>query len=193
MKATTILHAAALLGLSAGSWAATAKLGAASTVKLEGKSTLHPFESVCKEFALDMTLPGDALPKSIEAQSQGGMTVKIPVSCLKSEHGGLDKNLQKALGAKENPDIVFVMKGYKLEKEKDSGATSVAAWGDLTVAGKTQAETIKGSLTVKDGRTVIDGEQPLLMTDFGVKPPTMMMGAVKTENRVLVKYHLELE
>lgn len=188
---TIIAAAAALASLAASSWATTAKLGPASQVKLEGKSTLHPFESVCKEFSLDMSLPGEALAKSIEAQSQGAMTVKIPVACLKSEHGGLDKNLQKALNAKENPDIVFVMKGYKLEK--DSGATSVVAWGDLTLAGKTQAETLKGSLSTKDGRTVIDGEQPLLMTDFGVKPPTMMMGAVKTDNRVVVKFHLELE
>jgi hypothetical protein len=191
MTTKTILAAAALLGLSAGSWAATAKVSQGSTITLEGKSTLHPFESVCKEFSLDLTVPGDSLAKGIEAQAQGGMTVKIPVACLKSEHSGLDKNLQKALNAKENPDIVFLMKGYKLEK--DSGASSVVAWGDLTVAGKSQAETLKGSLSAKDGRTVIDGEQPLLMTDFGVKPPTMMMGAVKTENRVVVKFHLELE
>lgn len=194
MKKTTIIAAAAaLLSLAAVSWATTAKLGKGSTVELNGTSTLHPFEATCKDFTLDMSMPGASLQKDIEAQAQGSMTVKIPVACLKSPHSGLDKNMQKALDAKNNPDIVFTMKGYKLEKDKDSGATSVVAWGDLAVAGKTQPENLKGSLTAKDGRTVIDGEQPLLMTDFGVKPPTMMMGAIKTDNRVVVKFHLELE
>ena len=30
------------------------------------------------------------------------------------------------------------------------------------------------------------------MTDFGVKPPTMMMGTIKTSDRIVVKFHLVL-
>ena len=30
------------------------------------------------------------------------------------------------------------------------------------------------------------------MTDFGVKPPTMIMGTIKTADKVSIKYHLEL-
>ena len=46
---------------------------------------------------------------------------------------------------------------------------------------------------MREGRAVIDGEQPLLMTDFGVKPPSMFLGTVKTQDRIVVKFHLELE
>lgn len=45
---------------------------------------------------------------------------------------------------------------------------------------------------MKDGRLVVDGEQPLLMSDYGIEPPKMMLGTVKTDDKALVKYHLEL-
>lgn len=191
---TTMRVAAALLLLTRTAGAATAYLGAGSLIRLEGKSTIHPWRSESKEFSLDMDIaPGtpQTLAAGIEAQSAGRMTVKIPVKSLKSEHGGLDKNLRKALDAEKNPDIVFVMRSYKLAKEE--GAAKVVATGDLTVAGKTKEETLTGALKLENGRAVVDGEQPLLMTDFGVKPPTMMMGAVKTDDKVVIKFHLELE
>lgn len=176
--------------------AVTAKLASGSHVWLEGDSTLHPYSSTAAVVEVTLTLePSGAVPQTVAAavaaQSAAKMTVRIPVKTFKSEHKGLDKNLRKALRAEQHPDIIFVMKGYKLVKE--AAATSVVAWGDLSVAGKTKEETLKGILSIKDGRTLIDGEQPLSMTDFGVKPPTMMMGAVKTQDRVVVKFHLELQ
>ena len=33
---------------------------------------------------------------------------------------------------------------------------------------------------------------PLLMSDYGIKPPTMMLGTMRTKNEVLVKFDLAL-
>jgi hypothetical protein len=33
-------------------------------------------------------------------------------------------------------------------------------------------------------------EVPILMTDYGVKPPTALLGTLRTGNRVLVKFEL---
>ena len=35
-----------------------------------------------------------------------------------------------------------------------------------------------------------EGELPLLMTDFGVKPPTAMFGTLRTDNKITVKFSL---
>src|SRR5262249_5421556 len=118
-----------------------------------------------------------------------GLTISIPVAQLKSGESGLDKNMRKALKAERFPDIVFVMSGYQVA----AAPATLTVAGELTVAGVKRPETLKASLRFQDGHAVIDGEQPLQMTDFGVKPPSFMMGALKTKDRVAVKFHLELE
>jgi hypothetical protein len=35
-----------------------------------------------------------------------------------------------------------------------------------------------------------EGELPLLMTDFGVKPPTALLGTLRTDNKITVKFSL---
>jgi hypothetical protein len=170
--------------------AAVALLGSGSKVWLEGDSTLHPYSSVSREFKVEMKV-AEGTPKSlaegIQARAPAAMTVTIPVKSLKSDKKGLDKNLYKALDAEKNPDIVYVLTGYEVAEGK------VTTSGTLTVAGKTKDQPLTGTLSLKDGRAVVDGEQPLLMTDFGVKPPKMMLGAVKTQDKIVVKFHLELD
>jgi hypothetical protein len=41
-----------------------------------------------------------------------------------------------------------------------------------------------------DGSIRAEGALPLLMTDFGVKPPTAMLGTLRTSNKVTVKFSL---
>jgi polyisoprenoid-binding protein YceI len=182
--------AALVWALAAAAMGATATLGPGSKVWLEGDSTLHPFTSVSKEFKVDLTV-GQGTPQTLAAglaaKAPAAMTVTIPVKSLKSDKKGLDKNLYKALEAEKSPDIVYVMSGYTLADGK------VQTKGTLSVAGKTKEQALTGTLSLADGKAVVDGEQPLLMTDFGIKPPSMMLGAVKTKDQVLVKFHLELE
>jgi len=35
-----------------------------------------------------------------------------------------------------------------------------------------------------------EGALPLLMTDFGVKPPTALLGTLRTANKITVKFSL---
>ena len=63
----------------------------------------------------------------------------------------------------------------------------------MTVAGASQPAVLKATATVSGSLFVVEGEQVLLMTDYGVKPPVMMLGAVKTANKIVVKYRLEFE
>jgi hypothetical protein len=51
---------------------------------------------------------------------------------------------------------------------------------------------LEAGLSWKEGRLLLDGERALLMTDFQVKPPRLMLGALRTDDRVVVKFHLEI-
>jgi len=175
----TVLAATVLALAAATAGATTATLQPGSKLWLEGDSTLHPYRSDAER--IDLTA-------ELERQKPSKLTVRIPIAALKSEHKGLDKNLQAALKAKDNPDIVFTLEKF----EAAPGSDEVTAIGNLTVAGATKEETIRAKVAWKDGRAVVDGQEPLLMTDFGVKPPTMMMGTIKTSDRIVVKFHLVL-
>jgi len=187
------LAAACLAAWARTAAATTATLAPESRLELEGTSTLHPWEAKTSALQVALAFPNanGALAGAVETQSPATMTVAIPVKALKSEHSGLDKNMQKALKADQFPDITFALQSYQLKKDKDAAQTIVAA-GELAIAGVKKPATLTATVTQKDGRLVLDGEQPVLMTDFGIKPPTMMMGSIKTGDRVVVKYHLEL-
>ncbi|MBI4424617.1 MAG: YceI family protein [Elusimicrobia bacterium] len=171
--------------------AASASLAPGSRLWLEGDSSLHPYSSTATAMEFSAAFgPGAprSLPEALESQAPAEVTVRIPVGGLKSAHGRLDKNLRKALKDDRFPDIVFVLTDYRVAK----GSAAIVARGDLTVAGEKRPVTIEASLRVENGRVVIEGRHALRMTDFKVKPPTMMLGAIKTDDRVVVKFHLEL-
>ena len=161
-----------------------------SRLMLEGNSTLHPFECRATSINTQFSFPGESLQAAVDRGLPVILTVTIPVAGLVSKHAGLDQNLRKALKAVNNPDIVFSLASYRAEK---GAGGEVQAQGSLTVAEVTRPETISGRLSANGASFVIDGERPLLMTDFAIKPPTMMLGAIKTDNRVVVKFHLELK
>ena len=63
--------------------------------------------------------------------------------------------------------------------------------GALTIAGAEKSVNLDVTATrLSDGGIRADGELPLLMTDFGVKPPTAMLGTLRTSNKVTVKFSL---
>jgi len=41
-----------------------------------------------------------------------------------------------------------------------------------------------------DGTLRAQGALPILMTDFGITPPTALFGVVRTEDRLVVKFDL---
>lgn len=166
------------LMLAACAQAATGTLAKESAIWIEGDSTLHPFSSTATavEFAAD-----------VEGTTAKALTLRIPVDGLRSAHKGLDSNLQKALKSKEHPAIEFALTKLAVEKGE------ATADGELTIAGVKKPVTVKGVLAQRDGRLVVDGRRRLVMSEFGVKPPKMMMGAVKVADPIDVVFHLEIE
>jgi len=49
-----------------------------------------------------------------------------------------------------------------------------------------------GTTRLADGTIEARGEVPILMSDYGIKPPTALFGALRASNRVVVKFALKL-
>ncbi|MBI1797486.1 MAG: YceI family protein [Candidatus Eisenbacteria bacterium] len=171
-----------------------------SDLGLKGKSTLHAFEA--KASKLDVTFHsdpaawpagvtgGEAVERVIRARGVTAMDVVVAVSGLRSGKDGLDKNMWKALLAEKHPEIRFAMQSYEVQDSAATGEMAITAKGPLTVAGVDRDITM-AVVAHRDGETVkLHGSVALLMTQFGIKPPTMMLGAIKTADEITVEFDL---
>jgi hypothetical protein len=124
-------------------------------------------------------------PGAVEA-----FEISIPAAKLTSPREGLDKNMHKALQVKDHPDITFRL--LRLEP-REGAAGAIRGIGVLQIAGVEREVTIDLTTERKDSTLRVQGQVPLLMTDFGIKPPTAMLGMLKTDPKVTVAFEVVLE
>jgi polyisoprenoid-binding protein YceI len=114
--------------------------------------------------------------------------IAIAANTLKSGKDGLDKNMYKALNTAQHPDITFRL--TKMEAGASAGALKAA--GLLTISGVERPVTLELTTQAKDATLVVKGALPLVMTDYGIKPPKAMLGVIKTNPKVTVTFEIVL-
>ena len=115
--------------------------------------------------------------------------VAIPSATLTSPVEGVDKNMHNALQVTAHPDIVFRL----LRLEPRPGETgAVRGVGVLQIAGVEREVTLDITTERKKSTLNVQGRVRLLMTDFGIKPPTAMLGMLKTDPKVTVTFETVL-
>jgi polyisoprenoid-binding protein YceI len=71
--------------------------------------------------------------------------------------------------------------------------TNVVMNGLLTIAGKENAMELRGTGTADNAGTIrMKGSTKFKMSQFGVKPPTLMLGSMKVGDPVTVSFDLVL-
>lgn len=161
-----------------------------SMVRIEGTSSLHAWKME------GTTLNGQVVAPPLEQWQNGtastDVTVTIPVRSLKSEHKKMDQLMANALKAKTNPEIRYAMTSAVLAKPGIPFAVDTK--GKLTIAGVTRdvAMQVTGTRD-SDGTYMLTGKLPIRMSDYGVKPPTAMLGTIKTGNDVTVTFRWAVE
>ena len=176
--------------MNANAQTARATLAPASKVWIEGTSNVHDWKSEATQIDAEIELDAAGL-----AAAPGKMLkqvrVTIPVKALKSGHGKMDENLQKALKADKNPDIVYKLTSVEAIEGETKDAFTLRAAGTLSVAGVENAVTMDIAATrLADGTVKATGTVPLKMTAFAVKPPTAMLGTIRCGDEVKVKFEM---
>ena len=113
--------------------------------------------------------------------------IAIPAATLTSGKEGLDKNMHKALRVKECPDI-----GFRLTRLEPGPSGPLTAIGVLRVAGVEREVVLVVETERRGASLVVRGKVPLLMTDYGIKPPTALLGALKTDPKVTIAFETVL-
>lgn len=151
-----------------------------SRVWVEGTSTVHDWECDAPvTSALDASLSGAAIA------GISGLTVTAAPSAMECGNGTMNGKLRDALGS---APIRFTLTNARVG-QPNNGRFLVEATGRLTIHGTTRTQTVRANGRVlNNGRFQFTGEVPVTMSQFGVDPPRAMAGALRTGDRVTVKF-----
>jgi len=193
-KSLTSLALTALLTVAGSLHAQSVRLavGPESKLWIEGGSNLHDWS--CKASSIDAAIEVDesfVKTTTVASTSLKKVQVKVPVRNLKCGNGKMDNNLYKALKADDAPEISYILATFDVVPGAEKDSFTVKAVGALTVAGT--EKTVNMDVTaarLPDGGVRAEGALALLMTDFGVKPPTALLGTLRTDNKITVKFSL---
>lgn len=120
------------------------------------------------------------------------VNLDVPLETFDCRNGQMNGHMRKALKATEHPVIRYRMTAHQDAAGAD-GRLAVTLTGMLTVAGQEKEITLSADIAPDStGQFRVTGSHELKMTDFGVKPPTLMFGTLKVHDKVTVKYDILL-
>jgi polyisoprenoid-binding protein YceI len=159
------------------------------TISLTGTSSLHDWEMKAGQGKSEGAFTIDANNK-ITAISK--LNFSLPAKSLKSEHTMMDNNTYKALNTDKNPTISFVLTSGTVTSTSNNNY-QLHCFGKLTIAGTTKETDLiaTGSYNPADKSFTVTGVKAMKMTDYNVKPPTVMMGTIKTGNDISIAYNVK--
>jgi polyisoprenoid-binding protein YceI len=185
MTRSLLVPTLAVLVLGAASWASDSfTFDRSGKIWVEGTASVRDWECQVGQFAgvLDADVEGTHLT------SLGVATVKIPVQGIDCGNGTMNRRLRDALG--QTP-IRYALTSATLSAPEADGWTPIRTTGRLTISGTMGPAqmTVKGK-ALDDGHFRFTGQHALLMTDFGIDPPTALLGTLKTRDEVTVYFDI---
>ena len=197
MRKTFLMATAAIgFGVTAaaaqGPSAVRLRLEPGSEVSVEGTSTMHAYHCKTDKIMAYVDVdPGYTKDLTKIAKPIVSVKVNIVVNTLKCGNGTMDKNLYSTLNAEKNPLITYTLSGYDILNGLSSSFAANTK-GSLKIAGTEKLIDMKVNASrLSEGKVTAEGEETLLMTDFGIKPPSFMLGTLKVGNEVKVKFNLK--
>lgn len=158
-------------------------------VTVHGTSTLHDWVSDVTR----MESNADIFMLDGELIDVTNLSIKIKTTDIKSEKGSMmDKNTWKAMKYDKFP-YIYVKMQRTSSLVKYNNEYRISGNADVTIAGVTKRLPIQAvGVTGSDGEVVVRGEKSFKMSEFGIVPPVVLMGTLKTGDKVTIKYSVTL-
>lgn len=158
-----------------------------------GTSSVRGWE--CRATAFTATIesaPNAAATVLAGEKAVGAVNLAVPVEKLECGNGQMNGHMRKALKVEEHAQIAFRMTSYELARSSDTLVATID--GTLTLGGTEKPIQLVGLATsTPDNALRISGTYSLRMTDFALKPPTLMFGRIKVHDLVKVGFDIILK
>ena len=182
LAAAVLIGKSVTTGSAQPSVAPSLLLAKESRLWFDGTSTVRSFRCAATKLHANVTAEPQGDPASIVKTA----SLNVPVAGLDCRNGTMNGHMQKALKVEANPLIMWRMTSYKVE------GNTVVIDGFLTIAGKENPIQLSGTGSADNGVLRVKGSKQLRMTEYGVKPPKLMLGAMKVADQVTVGYDIML-
>ncbi|PBQ30606.1 hypothetical protein CNR22_02060 [Sphingobacteriaceae bacterium] len=156
------------------------------TVTIKGTSNLHDWS----ENVNTVTGNGVVTWNSDGTFDLTSIAMKMNVRSIKSKEGAImNNNTYKALKADDHPEILFSLTAPIKAVVTKYNDKAISAKGNLTIAGVTKAIDIQVKVFIYEKTKLgFEGSKTIKMSDFGIKPPTALLGTLKTGDAITIEF-----
>jgi polyisoprenoid-binding protein YceI len=164
-----------------------------SRLWIDGSSSIRSFSCKAGEVSAVVEATG---PNAISQLLTGDKDVKtvhvtVPAERLDCGNGTMNEHMRKAIKLSEHKSIEFRLADYDIARNADGVSGTIN--GTLLLGGVTKPITLKAEGKPEGGMLHVTGSYDLDMTEYGLKPPTLMFGRIKVGKTVKVNYDLLLK
>jgi len=122
----------------------------------------------------------------------GSASVTVPVSTLDCRNATMNGHMRTALKADQAPEIRFRASSVRVTPTSADAGTAVMQ-GTLSIAGEDRPVTINGTVARENGQIRVRGSERIVMTEWNVRPPSLMMGTMKVRPAATVGFDVVLK
>lgn len=165
-----------------------------SKLWIEGGSNVTDWS--CKAAAFEARVDVDS-SRAVDPESAVGaeqvrrISVEVAVRNLKCGNRRMENDLYRALKATDPSTPSNILGVFDALRPSGKKESYVDTEGTIVVAGVEKGVRLRVTMErLVDGTVVARGSVPLLMTDFGVTPPTGLFGLIRSHNQVVVKFEV---
>jgi hypothetical protein len=164
-----------------------------SRLWIDGSSSIRSFS--CKAGDVNAVVESagpNAIPQLLTGE-KGVKTVHVTVPTERLDCGNatMNEHMRKAIKLTEHKAIEFRLADYDVARNADGVSGTIN--GTLLLGGVTKPITLKAEGELQGGMLHVTGSYDLDMTEYGLKPPTLMFGRIKVGKTVKVNYDLLLK
>jgi polyisoprenoid-binding protein YceI len=155
-------------------------------MKLEGSTPISTWQMSAHGVSGTANM---AVTSEEKLEAINALTFELPVHNLKGQTGAMEEHAYTALKADQYKNITFHLTSASIVPANEG--CLVQATGTLMVAGVTRTVTLDmhGEIS-QNGTIIFRGAQNLRMSDYNVKPPSLLFGLVRARDEMTLTYTL---
>jgi polyisoprenoid-binding protein YceI len=138
---------------------------------------------------------GTAAASTTELNQLGNVSraeFSVPVATLDCRNQTMNGHMRTALKADAAPEISFRASSVRVTPTgADAGTAHME--GTLSMGGQNKQVSIDGTVARENGQLRVRGQKRLVMTEWGLRPPSLMMGTMKVNPNVTVGFDVVLK
>lgn len=166
-------------------------LASHSTLKVDGKTNINSFDCEIPTYGRTDTIWTTAVGNG-KVKASGELAIQV--AKFDCHHKMMTKDLQKTLKVSQYPLMKIRFTEFSKSFEEYVKAGRIEGEADIELAGVTHHMPIAFSVIPGTGDQIqLIGIKQILFSDFNLKPPSKLGGAIKVKNELLVEFKLYLQ